>query len=601
MALLNINDITISFGSNPLLDSINMQIHEGEKICLLGRNGSGKSTFMKLINGEIEPDSGTVIRHTGLRTALLTQDVPDDLTGSIYDVVSAGVQGIHDHHSHDEKKARQQIEKTLSLLSLDPDLLFENLSAGMKRRVLLGQALACDPDILLLDEPTNHLDMDTVKWLEEFLVRYDKTVFFVTHDRAFLQRIAGRIIELDRGNLFDWKCSYRIFLERKEAWLDSEEAKNNLFDKRLAAEETWIRKGIKARRTRNEGRVRALKKMRSERSDRRELQGTVKMQLNKSENSGKVVIESENTSFGYDENILINNFSSTILRGDRIGIIGPNGCGKSTLIKILLGDLTPSQGEVRTGTRLETAYFDQLRDQIDDSLTVKENVTDGNEIIHFNGKSKHVIGYLQDFLFTPDRADEKAEVLSGGEKNRMMLARMFTRPSNLIIKDETTNELDIETIELLEELLSEYQGTLLIISHDREFLNNVATGIYAFEGDGQIGEYAGGYDDWLIQRKTEVQPERKEKKTPREKKPRPKFKLSFNEKKELQSIPELIEKGEQRKQEIIQQMSDPSFYQNSGPEVADVKRELEELEKSMEELFDRWSELEEIDNLDPSK
>ncbi len=601
MALINIENLTIAFGGNPLLDSVNIQIHEGEKICLLGRNGEGKSTFMKIIQGELEPDSGNIIRSSGLKTALLTQNVPENLKGSIYEIIEGGADALHDLHHHDEKKARQLIDKTISLLDLNPNTEFETLSAGMKRRVLLGRALANDPDILLLDEPTNHLDMDAVRWLEDFLSKYSKTVFFVTHDRAFLQKIADRIIELDRGRLYDWKCDYSTFLERKEAWLESEEAKNRLFDKRLAAEEEWIRRGIKARRTRNEGRVRALKKMREERAVRREVQGTVSMSLNSSERSGKVVIEAKNVAYGYDERILINNFSKTILRGDRIGIIGPNGLGKSTLIRILLKEIEPLKGSVETGTRLEVAYFDQLRNRIDDSKTVKENVTDGNEIIELNGRSKHVIGYLQDFLFPPDRVVVKAEVLSGGEKNRLLLAKMFTKPSNFIVMDEPTNDLDIETIELLEDLLAEYDGTILFISHDREFLNNVATSIFSFEGDGVINEYAGGYDDWLIQRKVTSIEAPKEKKAPREKKPREKTKLSFKEKNELAELPGVIEKMEDRKSEIIKLMSDPGFYQNSGDEVSSLKSELDRIDADMERLFERWHELEEIDSLSDNK
>jgi len=597
MALLNIENLTVAFGADPLLDSVNLQIHDGEKICLLGRNGEGKSTFMKVIQGEIEPDSGNILRNKGLKTSLLTQEVPDDMTGSIYEIIESGVPDIHDIDHHEEKLARQLIDKIISLLEVDPFAEFETLSAGMKRRVLLGRALAGNPDILLLDEPTNHLDMDSVRWLEDFLAKYERTIFFVTHDRAFLQRIADRIIELDRGRLFDWKCDYKTFLERKEAWLESEEEKNRLFDKRLAEEEAWLRKGIKARRTRNEGRVRALKKMREERAARREMQGTVSMSLNSSERSGKVVIEAKNVTYGYDDKVLIDNFSKVIMRGDRIGIIGPNGLGKSTLIKLLLGELNPQDGTVETGTKLEVAYFDQLRNRIDDSLTVKENVTDGNEIIELNGRSKHVIGYLQDFLFPPDRVNVRAEVLSGGEKNRLMLAKMFTKPSNFIIMDEPTNDLDIETIELLEDLLSEYDGTILFISHDREFLNNIATSIFSFEGNGVIGEYAGGYDDWLLQIKIPEEPKPKEKKAPREKKPKEKTKLSFKEKRELEEIPEIIESKELRKEEIIALMSDPSFYQNQGDEVAAVNSELEEIEKELVELFDRWDELEEIEKL----
>ncbi len=595
MALLNLQNISLSFGKWPLFDGIDMQIHGGEKISLLGRNGMGKSTLMKLIHGTIEPDSGSVIREQNSKTALLAQDVPDDITGTVYDVMLEGVaHPDHLHHhmdAHQEKKSRRLIEKTLSMLGLDGDLRFESLSVGMKRRVLLGRALAGEPDILLLDEPTNHLDIDSIRWLEEFLVKHEGTVFFVTHDRVFLQKIANRIVELDRGKLFDWKCDYRTFLERKDAWLESEETQNQLFDKKLAQEEEWIRKGIKARRTRNEGRVRALKKMREERALRREAQGTVRMEIGKGADSGKMIIEAEDVSFAYGENKIIEGFFTRILRGDRIGIIGPNGCGKSTLIKLLLGELAPLSGTMRTGTRIEVAYFDQLRDRLDEERTVRENVTDGGDIISLNGRNRHVIGYLQDFLFTPDMADLKVKVLSGGERNRLMLAKLFTRPANLLVMDEPTNDLDVETIELLEELLLDFGGTLLLVSHDRAFLNNVVTSTLAFEGDAVVRECAGGYDDWL-NRKTAAAP-RAEKPAVerRERKPVEKTKLTFREKEELKGIPEAIELKERRMAEIYALMADPAFYQKSGQKVAELKAEIEALELRVEELYRRWDEL----------
>ncbi len=508
MAQLNVQNVSLSFGKFPLFDGIDMQIEKGEKISLLGRNGMGKSTLMKMIHGVIEPDSGTVIREKGLVTAYLPQDVPAGLSGTVYTVITEGIaHPDHLHHhmdGHQERKSRGRIEKTLSLLSLDGGLEFETLSVGMKRRALLGRALVNEPDILLLDEPTNHLDIDAIRWLEDFLARYDRTVFFVTHDRVFLQKIANRIVELDRGKLFDWKCDYRTFLDRKEAWLESEETQNRLFDRKLAKEEVWIRKGIKARRTRNEGRVRALKKLRAERSQRREVQGTVRMEIQKTADSGKMIIEADEVSFGYGDNLLIDGFATRILRGDRIGIVGPNGCGKSTLIKLLLGELVPLSGTIRSGVRIETAYFDQVRERLDEERTVRENVTDGNDIIDFNGRNRHVIGYLQDFLFTPDMADVKVKVLSGGERNRLLLAKLFTRPANLLVMDEPTNDLDIETIELLEELLLDYPGTLLLVSHDRAFLNNVVTGTFVFEGNAAVREFAGGYDDWLNRKQSDA-------------------------------------------------------------------------------------------------
>ncbi len=604
MALLNLQNISLHLGSKAVLDGIDIQIHEGEKISLLGCNGAGKSTVMKLINGDIECDSGKIIREKGLKTSLLPQGVPSDINGTVYHVLAGGIHLQHDDNIHmdgmEEQKARRQIDRIISLLSLDTDLLFENLSAGMKRRVLLGRALVCDPDVLLLDEPTNHLDIDTIRWLEDFLLRYTKTVFFVTHDRSFMKKLANRIIELDRGKLFDWKCDYTTFLQRKEAWLEAEETRNALFDKKLSREEAWIRQGIKARRTRNEGRVRALKKMREERSQRRELAGAVRMEIQKSESSGKIVIDAGNISFGYTEDVIIRDFSTMIERGDRIAIIGPNGCGKSTLIKLLLGELPPLSGFIKTGARIETAYFDQMRDRFDVNRTVRENVTDGNEIIDFNGRSRHVIGYLQDFLFPPAMADVKVEVLSGGEKNRLLLAKLFTRPFNFLVMDEPTNDLDIETIELLEEILMDYKGTLLLVSHDRSFIENVATCVFAFEGDGVVREYAGGYEDW--QRKTEEEKKRFVPKEPAAVPAEPrgskpvKKKLSFRENALLESIPALIEEKENRKKEIISLLSDPALYRDNGAKVAEIREELAAVEHELESLFVRWEELESLKN-----
>lgn len=592
MALLNFQDVSLSFGGPNLLNGLNLQIHEGEKISLLGRNGAGKSTMMKVIHGLIEPDSGKIIRSKDLRTSILGQEVPDGITGTVYAVLAQGISDIDDlsHHDHLEQKHIRQIERIISLMSLDPDLRFGELSAGMKRRVLLGQALVNDPDILLLDEPTNHLDIDSIKWLEEFLVRYEKTVFFVTHDRAFLQKIAKRILEIDRGNLFDWNCDYQTFLKRKEAWLEAEETQNALFDKKLAQEEIWIRKGIKARRTRNEGRVRALKAMRVERSRRLEQQGIVRIDLAPSEKSGKLVIDAEDISFAYDNNVIVKNFSTTIMRGDKVGIIGPNGCGKSTLIKLLLKEYETETGRIKHGTKLETAYFDQLRDRLDDSRTIRQNVTDGNEIIELNGRSRHVIGYLQDFLFTPDRADEKVGNLSGGEKNRLMLAKLFAKPFNLLIMDEPTNDLDLETVELLEELLVEYEGTLIVVSHDREFLNNVVTSTIAFEGNGIVKEYAGGYDDWLRQRA--VVKEVKEKPAQRGKKQPDRTKMTFREKREYESIPDEIAVREKRKEELVGLIHDPEFFKTQAHRAPEINNEIETLDAELEALLERWMELE---------
>lgn len=595
MALLNLQNVTLAFGSEPLLDNVNLQIQEGEKISLLGRNGCGKSTMMRLINGSHDPDGGMLVHDKNMKTALLTQEVPAHIRGTIASVLETGIKDDDSDTHHSEQEKHRQVERILSLLTLDGDLNFETLSAGMKRRVLLGRALVNDPDILLLDEPTNHLDIESISWLEDFLARYQKTLFFVTHDRTFMKKIANRIIELDRGRLFDWKCDYQTFLKRKEAWLDSEESQNAEFDKRLAREETWIRKGIKARRTRNEGRVRALEQMRQERAERRERTGTARIGIQEAETSGKLVIETKDLSFSYGDNTIVENFSTRILRGDKIGIIGPNGCGKSTLIKLLFEKLPGDQGTIKLGTKIEEAYFDQLRDRLDEEQTVRQNVTDGNEIIEFNGGTKHVIGYLQDFLFTPDRADVKVKVLSGGEKNRLLLAKLFTRPANLLILDEPTNDLDIETMELLEEILVEYSGTLLLISHDRTFLNNVVTSTLVFEGSGQVNEYAGGYDDWLIQGKVKKEVKAKEEKKPKSKPKQAKIKLSFKEKKELEELPALLENKENRIEEIHLLLADPALYQEERSRVAGLKEELETCEGELEILFARWEELDSME------
>jgi ABC transport system ATP-binding/permease protein len=594
MALINIQQCSIGFGREELLDSVDMQIHDGERISLLGRNGTGKSTLMKLIAGIIEPDAGTIAFSKGVRTALLPQDIPTDIHGTVRAVVAEGLPpgAFEEHDDHGELAGLQAVKKTLSLIGIDPDLRYEDLSAGWKRRVLLGRALVAHPDVLLLDEPTNHLDIEAVTWLEDILLRYDKTVFFVTHDRSFLQRVANRIVELDRGKLFDWKCDYTTFLQRKEAWLVAEEAQNAQFDKKLAQEEVWLRRGVKARRTRNEGRVKALLKMREERAGRRSQAGNVRMKIGSARTSGDIVMEAEGIAFAYD-NPVITGFSTTIERGDKVGIIGPNGCGKSTLIKLLLKELSPQSGSVKTGTRIEKIYFDQLRETLDPEKSVRENVSGDSDTVEVNGRPRHVLGYLRDFLFEPDKAMVKAGVLSGGEKNRLLLAKFFTRASNLIIMDEPTNDLDIETIELLEDLLLEYKGTLLLVSHDRTFLNNVVTSILAFEGDGIVGEYAGGYDDWLTQRKT-VLAEEKKKEAARKTRERAR-KLSFAEKKELDGLPGIIEAKEKRKHELYALMAEPSFYQKPGEEIAAAKAELDNMDDELDVLIARWEELGSLD------
>ncbi len=529
MALINLRNINLAFGGPPLLLDISLRIQKGERIALLGRNGTGKSTLLKVIAGEIQADGGLIDRQQGLRVARLEQDVPRNLQGTIYEATAQGLAETgallvryHDLtrradsgetglssqltevqqrlESSDGWSHQQRIEQVLSRLKLPTDLPVSSLSGGILRRVLLARALAVDPDILLLDEPTNHLDIESITWLEEFLQRENLTLVFVTHDRAFLRRLATRIVEIDRGRLFDFACDYDTFLQRKDELLNAEAQEQARFDKKLAEEEVWIRKGIKARRTRNEGRVRALKKMREEFRQRRERIGTARLNLQEAERSGKLVAEVKGLSFAYDKVPLVSDFSAMVLRGDRIGIIGPNGIGKTTLLKLLLGEIKPQQGTVRLGTNLHVLYFDQMREQLDPNLTVQQNLAGDQDSVVIDGRSRHVIGYLQDFLFTPDRARSPVRILSGGERNRLLLARLFTREANVLVLDEPTNDLDLETLDLLEELLADFKGTLFLVSHDRAFLNRVVTSTIAFEGDGQVREYVGGYDDWLHQR-----------------------------------------------------------------------------------------------------
>jgi len=610
MALISLKDISVAFGGPLLLDKLNLQVERGERVCLLGRNGAGKSTLMRIIRGEILPDEGEIVRQQGVRVALLEQEVPEGLTGNIFDVVAgglglpqtggeregeAGTAGAFD--SGIRWQAEQQVEQILSRMKLDPDSEFASLSAGLKRRVLLARGLVLDPDILLLDEPTNHLDIEAISRLEDFLLRYGGTLLFVTHDRMFLRRMATRIIELDRGNLIDWSCDYDTFLKRKEALLEAEAEQWAQFDKKLAQEEVWIRKGIKARRTRNEGRVRELRKLREVRRERRERTGAVRMQVQEAERSGKLVIEADNISFAYDGRTIFHNFSTTIMRGDKVGIIGPNGSGKTTLLRVLLGGLPLQEGNLRHGTHFEVAYFDQLRAQLDEDKSVQDNVAEGSDTVTINGRSRHIIGYLRDFLFSPERARSPVRVLSGGERNRLLLAKLFTKPANVLVMDEPTNDLDAETLELLEELLLDYSGTLLLVSHDRAFLNNVVTSTLALEGEGQVGEYIGGYDDWLHQRKPQTDPARPEKASPSSEekmrcKPSKPQKLTYREQKELEALPERIETIETEQQELYRTMGDPAFYQQSSEEIVKAKARLESLEQELRESYERWEELE---------
>ena len=595
MALISLQDVTIGFGCPLLIEHANLQLERGEKACLLGRNGAGKSTLLKLINGDLMPDSGEIVRQKGLRTAYLSQEVPKKINGTVSDILSNEFENL----PSSERKGRHQINKIISQMQLDAHAEFNTLSSGLKRKVLLARELVCDPDILLLDEPTNHLDIDAVCWLEEFLLRYEGTMLFVTHDRSFLRKLSTRIIELDRGNLSSWSCNYETFLMRKQAVLDAEEKQHALFDKKLAQEEVWVRQGIKARRTRNEGRKRELEKMRQVRSERRQRTGSALIQTQESDRSGAVVIKAEGATYGYDNRLIVNNFSTTIMRGDKVGIIGPNGSGKTTLLRILLGQLPLQKGNVRHGTQLQIAYFDQLRAQLDEDKSVFENVGEGNDVITFNGKPRHIIGYLQNFLFSPDRARVSVKTLSGGERNRLLLARLFTKPSNVLVMDEPTNDLDVETLELLEELLMEYQGTLLLVSHDRTFLNNIATSTLVFEGEGLINEYVGGYDDWLRQRTVHAQNDSPEKQLPPKLKAESKQskrtrKLSYNEKRELESLPHRIELLETEQQQLSQTMGNPVFYQKGKDEMEKIKGRALALECELAEAFHRWEALEKL-------
>lgn len=600
MSLVSIRDLSIGFRGPALLDSVNCQIEPGQRIGLLGRNGAGKSTLMNLINGNLKPDSGDIIIAPNANIAKLSQDVPRNVQGSIRSIVATGLRK-ESLPEEEQWRFENDVEQVLSRMELDGDNSFETLSSGMKRRVLLARALVSKPDLLLLDEPTNHLDISAIAWLESFLLKFNKSLMFVTHDRMFLRKLATRILEIDRGRIFDWSCDYDSFLERKDAALAAEEKQNALFDKRLAEEEVWIRKGIKARRTRNEGRVRALKKLRVERSDRRQKLGTSNLQIQEAQRSGALVVECKDVSFAYDDKAIFSNFTTSIMREDKVGIIGPNGAGKSTLLKVLLGLATPTGGKIKTGTNLEIAYFDQLREQLDGEATVQENVGDGSDSILINGTKKHVLGYLQDFLFAPERARTQVKFLSGGERNRILLARLFAKPANVIVLDEPTNDLDAETLELLEEKLVQFTGTVLMVSHDRAFLNNVVTSTLVFEDDG-LREYVGGFDDWQRQspkrstardRSDETSKNKTAGKAKASKTEQPK-KLSYKEKREFEKLPSTIEQLENQIAEIHRQMGSPDFYQKPGSEISKVQTSLTSLETELSAAYLRWETLDQI-------
>ncbi|HEX6985226.1 MAG TPA: ATP-binding cassette domain-containing protein [Planctomycetaceae bacterium] len=590
MALLSLDEVTFGHGGLPLGERISLRIEPGERIALLGRNGTGKSTLLRLLNGELAPEGGEVRRQKGLRTARLVQEVPSGEGGTVREVVAAGAEPCDD--ADGRWRAEHQAEQVMSKMGLDPQAAFASLSSGLKRRVLLARTLVSEPDLLLLDEPTNHLDVESITWLEGFLSRFPGTLVFVTHDRVFMRRLANRIIELERGRLFDWACDYDTFLRRKEAALEAEAQQQAQFDKKLAQEEAWIRQGVKARRTRNEGRVRALEELRRQHRARRQAVGTAKMQLQEAAKSGRLVVEAKGVSFAYGERTIVRDLSVTLMRGDKVGVLGPNGCGKTTLLRLLLGELRPTSGAVRHGTNLEAAYFDQLRETIDEEKTVQDNVGGGAEHILIDGRRRHVIGYLQDFLFTPERARSPARFLSGGERNRLLLAKLFTKPSNVLVLDEPTNDLDTETLELLESLLVDYGGTVLLVSHDRAFLDNVATSVLAFEGDGAFKEYEGGYDDWLRSQRLSaaVEPERPAAAPPRPA-PRPK-KLTFKEQRELDSLPERIHSLEEEQRRLHEAMADPAFFRQGGEKIAEATARLEVLAAELAAAYERWEALE---------
>ena len=589
MALLSVQNLTFSMGEPALLEDITFHLEAGERVALVGRNGAGKSTFMRLLSGTLSPQRGSVTLQKNARVAYLPQEVPVDLNGTVFDVTLSGA---------DEAIADYQVNATLTRLELDGDAEFAALSGGMKRRVLQARALVTEPDVLLLDEPTNHLDIDSIRWMEDFLPRAVKSILLVTHDRVFLQNLATRIVEIDRGKLTSYACNYPTYLERKAAALEAEAAQQANFDKKLAEEEVWIRRGVQARRTRDEGRVRALLKMREERRARRARMGSAKIEAQQTQRSGKLIMEAENVNFGYKSTSIVRDFSTIILRGDKLGIIGTNGSGKTTLLQLLLGKLTPQSGTMRQGTRLEIAYFDQLRAQLNEEKTVWQNVAGENQTVTINGQQRHIIGYLGDFLFSKERAHTPVKVLSGGERNRLLLAKLFTQPANLLVMDEPTNDLDIETLDLLEELLLDFKGTLLLVSHDRAFLNNVVTSVIAPRGDGTWDECAGGYDDWLRLQADKSTFEASKPKTPKPQKQQSRSKprrLSFKEKKELQELPALIEAMEEEQQVICDALADPTFYQNGG-DVAGHNEKLEKLKQTLAKAYVQWEELEAIES-----
>ena len=596
MALLGLNQVSLTFAGPPLLNSVGLQIDDGERLGLIGRNGAGKSTLLRILEGSLEPDSGEVSRRPGLRVASLQQDVPLNLAGTIraylHEVCGAT-------RSDAAWEIETRIDHAVHDLSLDLDATIETLSAGSKRRVLLAAALVRDPDLLILDEPTNHLDIDAIRHLEDALQRRRGTLVFVTHDRTFLRGLATRILDLDRGMIRSYRCDYDTYLDRREQELQTEADQDALFDKKLAQEEAWVRRGIKARRTRNEGRVRALESLRLERGARRDELGRVNAQLQEAEKSGRIVLRCENVGYAYGSEPIVRGFTGTVLRGDRIGILGPNGCGKTTLIRLMLGELMPQEGTVTTGAKVEVAHYEQLHDVLDDTKTVMENISEGRDMITLAGGERHVVGYLRDFLFTTEQIQGPVVKLSGGERKRLQLAKILSRPCNVLVLDEPTNDLDLETLDLLEDMLLEFQGTLLVVSHDRTFLDNVVTSTLVFEGAGQWREYVGGYADWVRQKRSEAPPVAARSAKPKAARAGARSRrggspgsLGFKEKRELEALPEMIQALEMKKHGLFDLMASPAFYTKRGEEVVETRQQLAAVEADIQKAYARWMELE---------
>ena len=625
MALVTLQDIYLSYGQPPLIDGISLSIERGERVCLIGRNGAGKSTLLNILTGKIIPDDGRVKTTDGVKIAQLEQAVPTDTQGSVYEVIANGLgkegalaqsyyrlsaevaiqptkKNMAELEACQEEldqvggwDVNSRVDAIITKMGLNANTDIADLSGGYKRRVLLARALVSDPDLLILDEPTNHLDIEAIQWLESFLKKWEAALLFISHDREFMDNLATRFIEIDRGKVMEFNCNYNTYLKRKKDMLETEDKHNALFDKRLSQEEAWIREGIKARRTRNEGRVRALEAMRVELSERRKHQGKAKLNVVQAEKSGKIVVEARDINFVFEgdpeQKAVVKGFSTLIQRGDKIGLIGGNGSGKTTLIKLLQGELAPSTGKINIGTNLNIAYFDQYRSALNEEKTVQDNVSGGRDMIDVGGKSRHVVSYLRDFLFAPERCRQPVKVLSGGERNRLLLAKLFTQPSNMLILDEPTNDLDIDTLDLLEELLIDYKGTIILVSHDRAFINNVVTSTLAFEGNGAFNSYVGGYNDWLRQRTQQLNQSSKPKKTDTRNKKKT-AKMSYKDQRELDALPGQIEKLEIDIAEISQLMSDPDFFKSARDQVQKTENRLSELQKQLSQCYERWEILE---------